>query len=275
MVCPSPIATAPIKLIACDLDGTTLTSARRPHPETFEAIRRAEAAGVLVVFASGRIYTSMLPFVEMLGAADAMICSNGGQILGPGQNELACYPVEPGVLDAVLDYAIPLGVHVNVNTRRDLHILNDSEWSEIYLRRLVTLKAIPTTIEEARKMDLIKVSIVDDPEHIQGHIAALRERIGDSVLYTESEPEYIEMSDVRANKGSALRILAEHLEIEQESTAAIGDYLNDLEMVRWAGLGGAVGNATDLVLESADVVAPRNDDGGVAWFIDWVLANRV
>jgi hydroxymethylpyrimidine pyrophosphatase-like HAD family hydrolase len=88
---------------------------------------------------------------------------------------------------------------------------------------------------------------------------------------TESEPEYLEFMHPLWNKGNGLRLLAEYMNIPQEQTAAIGDYLNDLEMLQYAGYSGAVANGAEAVRMIADVIAPSNDDGGVAWFIDRIL----
>ena len=67
------------------------------------------------------------------------------------------------------------------------------------------------------------------------------------------------------------QVLSESLGIPQSETAAIGDYLNDLEMVEWAGIGAAMGNAIDEVKSVANVVVQTNNEAGVAGFIDYLL----
>ncbi|MFX9019979.1 HAD hydrolase family protein, partial [Acinetobacter baumannii] len=75
------------------------------------------------------------------------------------------------------------------------------------------------------------------------------------------------------SKGKALQALCGSLDVDQSEVAAIGDFLNDVEMVDWASLGGAVGNAHEAVKRVAQVVVASNDDGGVAEFIErYVLA---
>src|SRR5580704_13474888 len=71
-----------IRLIALDLDGTTLTSGREIHPRNLSAVRRATAAGITVVLASGRIRPSIAPFARQLGFPNGpFICSNGAHIV--------------------------------------------------------------------------------------------------------------------------------------------------------------------------------------------------
>ncbi|AIE87754.1 Cof-type HAD-IIB family hydrolase [Fimbriimonas ginsengisoli] len=262
-------------LIALDLDHTTLTSERIPHPANLEAIKRAQAAGVRVVLASGRIGTSMQPFAEMLGVTGAMICCNGAQVLDANGEELVAHLMDPEVLHRVVEYAVPAGIHVNVYTRTELLFLDRTPWAEEYARRLVTLSPRFTTVEEAKQHEILKVSIVDSAEAIQLHVQVLVPTIPPELaLPTESEKEYLEFMHPLANKGNGLRRLAEELGIPQERTAAIGDYLNDLEMIQWAGVSGAVANGAEAVRAIANVVAPTNDEGGVAWFIDWLLSPK-
>ena len=88
---------------------------------------------------------------------------------------------------------------------------------------------------------------------------------------TESEPEYLEVLSANANKGLGLKALSEALGIAQGETAAIGDYLNDIEMIQWSGIGAAMGNALPEVKVSADIVVPTNEEAGVAYFIDYLI----
>jgi Cof subfamily protein (haloacid dehalogenase superfamily) len=204
-----------------------------------------------------------------------MICCNGAHVLAPGGQELSCHILDPRVLDAVLAYATPRGIHVNAYTRVELLFLTRSPWAEEYERRLVTLKPRYVSVEEAKSQELIKVSLIDSPEAIQEHIKVLAPQIDQALARpTESEPEYLEFMHPMSNKGNGLAVLAAHLGIDRDRTAAIGDYLNDLEMLAWAGYSGAVSNAAEAVRSAADVIAPSNDEGGVGWFIDEILRHR-
>ncbi len=93
------------------------------------------------------------------------------------------------------------------------------------------------------------------------------------MILTESEPEYLEFLPAHANKGEALATLSQSLEIPQQNVMAIGDYLNDLEMVSWAGFGVAMGNAVDEVKATAKAITGINDEGGVAMAISAVLSS--
>jgi len=263
------------KLIAIDLDGTFLTSARVPHPENIAAVQRAQEAGVQIVFASGRIRPSMLPFIAPLGLERPVVCSNGGHVIGPDGEELAHFGITREIFEIVLEYVRANGVHLNVYTREEMYFLSDSPWGEEYVHRTRTVRPKVTDSAHAASLDVLKVILIDEPEAIKHHAQALRKQLPeDAARLTESEPEYLEVLHPQADKFTGLQLLTEHLGIEQLHTGAIGDFWNDLEMIRWAGVGGAIGNAIPEVREAADFVARRNDEAGVAQFIDWVLANR-
>jgi Cof subfamily protein (haloacid dehalogenase superfamily) len=267
--------TSPIRLLAVDLDGTVLTKNRKPHPQNSEAFRRAREAGIVVVPASGRSLDSLRPYAEELGTGLAAICCNGAHVVGPEGEEVVHHGLDVSVLDMLLQYGEANNVHVHMYSRGELIFFSNSVWGDLYITRLTTMTPVWRSVADARTLPITKVMIVDDASNIPVH----RDRIAlllDSrlVAITESEAEYLEFLHPLANKGNALRTLAGHLGVPQEQTAAIGDYLNDLEMIRWAGIGAAVANALTEVRECADVVVASNEEGGVASFIDSLLVNQ-
>jgi Cof subfamily protein (haloacid dehalogenase superfamily) len=216
----------------------------------------------------------MLPFAEALGADPATVSCNGAHVVDAQGNEILARQVDPGVLDATLDYAVPRGLHVNAYTRDELLFLTRSPWADAYARRVKTLRPRYADRDEAIQMPLLKVSLVDDARAIPEHIERLVPTLDpEAARPTESEPEYLELMHPLANKGDGLSRLADRLGVGAEETAAIGDYFNDLEMLAWAGIAGAVGSGAEAVKLAADVITPSNDEGAVSWFIDWLLEN--
>jgi len=222
--------------------------------------------------ASGRISSSIRLFSDELELDGAMICSNGSHVQGPGGVELLHIGLSPEAVEITLRYTEQSGVHTSAYTRDELFFLGDSEFGEIYRRRVRSVMPALATADEVRAMNLLKLILIDHPAGIRRHREALETRLSPEVAFlTESEPEYLEVLSPAANKGNGLRVLAQYLGIPQEETAAIGDYLNDVEMVQWAGIGAAVANAVDEVKAVADVHMPSNEEGGVARFIDYLI----
>lgn len=262
-------------LLAIDLDGTTLTKDRKPHPKNYEAFRRAAENGLLIVPATGRSKDSLRPYAEALGLGQAAICCNGAHVVGPTGEDVAHHGVDRTVFDLLVSYGKEMDVHVHMYSYGRLIFFEPSPWGDLYVSRLTTLEATYCDIATARNLPITKVMIVDDASRIPLHLARLRPQLDPQMAaITESEPEYLEFLHPLANKGHALHTLAEALGVPQERTAAIGDYLNDLEMIRWAGIGAAVANALSEIREIADVVVASNEDGGVASFIDSLLVNQ-
>ncbi len=87
-------------------------------------------------------------------------------------------------------------------------------------------------------------------------------------VVSSSTPQNVEINHMDANKGRAVLALAEHLGLRRENTMAFGDGLNDLSMIRDAGIGVAMENACGEVLSAADYVTAHNDAHGVALAIE-------
>jgi hypothetical protein len=98
-------------------------------------------------------------------------------------------------------------------------------------------------------------------------LARIRERFGTRIMLTESEGKHIEVCDPSVNKAVAVQFVVERAGGQREQVAAVGDGMNDLEMLQWAGLGAAMGNASDRVKQAADVVIGSNAEGGLAEFL--------
>lgn len=266
-----------IRLLAIDLDGTLLTPSRTIHPKAIEAISRAKEAGVIVLLASGRIRPSMLKFAQVVGLADGpMICGNGTHAMLSSTVELMCRPLNHQAQELLIAYAWANDLHLNLYARDSFYFLRDTPWGDLYRARVETI-APETLTKSPRELSCIKVMIVDKPERIAGHLALLGPQVESTgTRATESEPEYLEFMDSGANKGSALATMADRLGIMQSETASIGDYLNDVEMLEWAGLSGAMRNGHPAAKSAASVVVGSNEEGGVAEFIEqFVLKHSV
>jgi Cof subfamily protein (haloacid dehalogenase superfamily) len=262
------VAGSRIKLIAIDLDGTLLNSERRLTANSIQAVRDAVESGVHVCLASGRAVSTMFPYADQLGLRGPIVSCNGAYVLGLDREEIGHSSLPTGACAKVLDYAGRLSLHTNLYTRAEVFFSHDGPWAEMYRSRtgvkeqgLVDaggMKAIPAT----------KILFVDRREAILRHFEATSKLLDSSeATIALSEAEYIEFLPPGIDKSAGLKAVASALNLHREEVAAVGDYLNDLEMVRWAGFSGAVANGTREVREQADLVVASNDGDGVAEFI--------
>ena len=257
-----------IRLIALDLDGTLLTSDKRLSPGSAEAVREALDAGVAVCLASGRALSTIVPFVKQLGLQGPIVSCNGAFVLDSAGGVLHhCTLPKETVLD-VLAYASQSQVHTNLYSGGDVYFSGEGEWADVYRSRTgVKEKGIVGTAEMAG-LPATKILFIDHHEGVLRHHAATSKVLGSGrATIALSEAEYIEFLPPGINKGTGVQAVASALSLHRTQVAALGDYHNDLEMVQWAGLGGAVANAVEEVREHADLVVASNDEGGAAEFI--------
>jgi Cof subfamily protein (haloacid dehalogenase superfamily) len=264
-----------IKLVAIDLDGTLLNHRKEIPSEVAQAVREAGAKGIRVMIASGRLSVSVRHYAAQLELAGPHICCNGADIV-MGNGEIL-HHVELPLSEARVcaEFALENGLQINIYTATEVLFFDRSEWTERYLQRVPHLNPRFIDMPDLDDVSVSKVLLMDHADRIPLHRAQLTGRLNhDLCQITESEPEYLEVLPVGVSKGAALKRVAESLGIQQQETAAIGDYMNDFEMVEWACFGGAMENATPALKSIANLIVSTNDNNGVAEFLAAIGEDR-
>ncbi len=264
-----------IRLIAIDLDGTLLTSDRKLSSGVVGAVQEATDCGVHVCLASGRAVSTIFPFADSLGLIGPIVSCNGAYVLGLNREEVHHSSLPSSSVHRILDYARLHDVHTNLYTRGYVYFSHDGPWAEVYRTRtgVEERSVIDTRLME--EIEATKILFIDDREAVLRHYQATSKLLDSSdATIALSEAEYIEFLPPGVDKGFGVRAVASALSLRRQEVAAVGDYLNDLEMVRWAGFSGAVGNAVEAIREQADLVVASNDEGGAAEFIRAALARE-
>lgn len=269
------IPAAAIRLAALDLDGTLLDSAKNLSERNRAALAAAAAKGVAIVPTTGRFFDAMPPAVRDLPFVRYAITVNGAQVYDretgaalaraeiPLAAALAAMEVLDG-FDCIYDcYQDNWGWMTDAMQRRAADYAPD----EHYLKMIRELRRPVPELKAhlaAKGADVQKVMcFARRAADLPAIRAALASRAPGLAL-TRSTPNNVEINAPGAHKGAALRRLAEALGFGLGDCMAFGDGLNDLTMVRDAGLGVAMANATPEVLAAAKFVAPSNDEDGVA-----------
>ncbi len=257
------------RLIALDLDGTLIAHDLRISPRARRAIRRAMDKGITVILASGRAFPSMLPYVQELGISAPVICYQGCQIVLPETRQVIYQATLPlPVTQTLLEYAQSRDLDITVYV--DDHIyLREFRHPEEFYRRWFGLPCILVKdLVAGVRQEPTKVIITGAGPENDRLMPELQRRFGSSINVIRSHTLFIEGMPLGVSKGAALERVAADLGIPQEQTMAIGDWGNDVEMVAWAGLGVAMGNATEGVKAVASYVAPSVEEDGVAVAIE-------
>ena len=264
-----------IKLVAIDMDGTLLNSEKELLEETkqyFKDFHKKET-DTLLVLCTGRPESGIRPYLKDLGYLEEnhyIISQNGANI----------YESRTGkrVMDAFLDSAaiqkwIELGKKHGISVMGagvDYYYCFDqepTEWMEFDVK-LVSgkLKRIPT--EESLNTDFYKILLMGDEEQLNEFETFIPEEWRDEFYVVRSQKYLVEVLTKGVNKAFGLEKLAQNLNIEPSEIAAIGDAANDIEMLEYAGLAIAMGNASEEVKSISDIVTDTNENNGVIKAID-------
>lgn len=252
------------KLVALDLDGTMLDDDKILNRNTVEMIREASEYGVRFTIATGRMSRGALRYADELGVDIPVITYNGAIMRSIYSGEVYRefkVPAEPAKEalrllgdEPVLRYAF-LGEDVFTDTAHD--------WTDRYADLLGVEIHQVADVQDMLDEDPTMLVFMVPVGRAQLLTQTLKSKLDSQVRITNSADWFLDVLHPQATKGLALAQLAEHLGIEREEVIAIGDNINDLEMVEYAGLGVAVANATDELKVVADYITEAPISKGV------------
>ncbi len=252
------------ELVASDLDGTLLSPDLVLAPATVEGVRRLREAGVVFVICTGRMLQSARRMAARLAAADGLIvCYQGALVADLGSGAwLRHRPVSREMAADVVRHARAIGRHLNVYVDDQLYVEELDEWARRYAEYAeVDVNAVDDLLPVVRRSPPTKLVITTEADDVVRLAPVLRRRWAGHLIVTPSQHTYIEITDVAATKSSALEFVCARLGLRRGRTVACGDGPNDVDMVRWAGLGVVVAEAAPAVRRAADLVVPRDELG--------------
>jgi hypothetical protein len=265
-----------IQLLVLDIDGTIAGRSNDIREPVKQAIRSARTKGIQVAIATGRMYCSALRFHEAVGSTLPLLAYQGAWIQDPATQKIHQHlPLSRTSAEQLLDYFESealrslLSVHFYINDQ--LYVREITNETKIYAQRA---NIQPQAVGDLRKVVASEptkiLALSDDTAIIDQLWGSLRQHYTPAELYlTKSVATFFEATHPAVNKGAAVRYLAEELlGLEARNVMAIGDNFNDLEMLEYAGLGIAMGNAPAAVQEVAQWVAPSVEEDGAATAIE-------
>ncbi|MCI1290318.1 MAG: Cof-type HAD-IIB family hydrolase [Lactobacillus sp.] len=271
-----------IKLIAIDVDGTLVDAATNQITTgVIKAVQAARQAGIRIVICSGRAYTGVKPWQEKMGMLtgpeEYAVCYGGGLVMSTRGRILLKKLIS---YDDYLDLEFlsrKLGLHFHASGLNNIYTANRNigKWS-VREASMVKTGLCYRTPEEMKGIDIFKGMFIDDPEILEPAIADQRpfEKLSDRMTFVRTLDSYYEGLPKGVDKSLGLRKLGEILQIKPDEMMAIGDEINDLPMMKFAGCGVAMGNARQTVKDQADMLTSSVQEDGVAQVIKQVLAAR-
>ena len=259
-----------IRLLAIDLDGTLVNHQLQMDPRDVAAVKAAVAAGVVVVLATGRMFKSSLRYAEPLGLTGPIINYQGAVVreIASGDVWYRC-ELTVAMQQRVLALAEPKDWHVNAYVDEVVYTARARPEADLYARvALVPYEVVGPLSkwvhQDATKMVLVTLS----PDDVPARMAELEAWMGDVARVTRSLDWFVEVVNPQVSKARALAMVAERLGVPQAEVCAIGDNLNDEDMVGWAGFGVAMGNAPPALKTIAKYVTGPIEEAGVSQVIE-------
>ena len=262
---------------AFDLDGTVLRRNLRITQETITALKRLRGRGMRLVVATGRRFEDARDYAQRLGFTDRdpVICYGGSMVRRIDGETLLhrTLPRESSI--EVLRWAAARNLHARVFVDGGIITSPDTPAALEHLRRyeesgISTVESPSKWLHEGGE-EPTKLVIVDYPDDIGGWLGEAQTAFAGRLFVTRSLPHYVEVGSLEGTKASALGFLCQRWRIEPERVLAFGDADNDIDMLRFAGHGVAVGGMTGEVREAADEVVPGVDEDGVAGYVETLL----
>lgn len=277
------------KLIATDMDGTILLKDKSLSQATIAAMKEARDKGIEIVICTGRTFSNVLPYLSQINIDCNIITNNGAVIRDKDRRVLYSNYIKTQQMEQLLSILEAEDDRVYYHTAdENLTYINSfikrlrvakiyiqkrglpfyRKWLEIIRNVFFSKghKRIDYREYLAKGGRFTSVFIYsEEPERL----VALRKKLVAiaGIEITSSANDNLEVLDIASTKGNALKKLSEMMGISQEETVAIGDHLNDLSMIKFAGLGVAMGNGDEAVLRAADWVTKTNEEDGFSHLV--------
>jgi Cof subfamily protein (haloacid dehalogenase superfamily) len=256
-------------LIATDVDGTLLDDDERITARTRAAVHAAVDSGAHFVLATGRPPRWVAPVVDALGLAPMAVCANGAVIYDPSTDRiLSARTLSPELLAELAEVATRVIPGAGLAVERVGRSAHDAATPQFvsspgYEHAWLNPDNTEVSVEDLLSAPAVKLLIRKAGARSADMAAALAKHIGlEGDLTYSTNNGLIEVVPLGVSKATGVEEVARPLGITAEDVVAFGDMPNDVPMLRWAGLGVAMGNADPEAIEAADeVTAPNTDDG--------------
>ncbi len=263
-----------IHLVAIDVDGTLLNSANEISDTTASVLRQARREdGVHIVLATARPPRSVMPFYKLLDLDAPMINYNGALVFDPPSNRVLLHvPVGPKLARQVVDSArekFP-GVLVSAEVL-DRWYTDRLDHAYVTQTGRVFRPDLVAPIDEWLNEPITKLLLLGPPAEMDALGVSLAREFRHKVIVMQTEGELLQIMHPTVSKAQALKTVAGELGVSRHQVMAIGDNANDVDMLRWAGLGVAMANAAPAALEAADAITEHQDADGVAKAIHMMI----
>ena len=267
------------EILVLDLDGTLTNNKKEITPHTKEVLKAYQEAGGRIVLASGRPTYGVAPLAEELEMQKYhgyMLSFNGAVIID-------CRTGEP-----IYENWLPVGVpqqladlaekyHTSLLTYQGDDILTETPDDTYVLKEVICTKMNVRKIENFREeitFPVVKCMLMENGVYLADVEKKVKEYFQGELSVLRSEPYFLEVMPKGIDKAASLKRLLEYLGKDRSQMMAFGDGFNDRSMLEYAGLGVAMQNGQPAIKAVADLIAPSNEDDGVAYVVESLMLGK-
>ena len=264
------------KAVFLDMDGTLLKSDHSVSEPTKLILRQLINKGIPVVLVSARPLDGMLPTWREIGLEGQPLVSLNGSYIVENDEPIFEAMIDPSVAEGVAEQVRPFKATIAYYVRREWFAELTDTWTE-HEQRIMDVKIRVAPLQElirewsARKVGPNKMMVMSEPGTISVTDRHLKSLYDNRLNIYPSKPTYLEVMDPKGSKSKAVQFLIERMKIDRNEIIAMGDNFNDREMIEFAGMGVAMGNAPDEIKKAADFVTDTNNNDGVRKALEHLL----
>lgn len=267
------------KLIAIDMDGTLLREDKTISSDTKESLKMANSLGLKIVLTSGRPIQGIKNYLnelQLIGKDDYVIALNGALISNCSDNSIISSneTLKGKDLKYIYNKVKELKTYVHAFTRNEDLVNIESKFSKDEEERINLKVRVVDFLTDIKDDDeVLKVVLEEEKDILNKITSKIPKELFEEYNVVRSVDFMLEFMKKGCNKATGIEKLAQHLGIKKEEIIAIGDAINDKEMIEYAGLGVAMGNADDEIKMLADFITKSNEEDGVAYVIEKFITN--
>jgi len=257
------------RLLVTDLDGTLLDRDHLVNRCIASTVEKIRSMGLDVTFATGRALHSTKPYIEALNIEKPVILLNGARIYDPVSDRyLMERRFQESSVVKILKSELTRWVTVGIFIEDETYLWNVHDGASSYIYRdAMTYRSTKDPLS-LNLDNVVKIVFSSFPGVLNDIYESCRSELKNIAEIVRSERDLIEFLPPGVNKGTALEKLCDLLEIEMENIIAVGDSLNDLQMIEKSGVGVAVGNASEEVKRVSKIVLESNQSEGFKELIE-------
>lgn len=259
-----------------DLDGTFLPKSKKPLQQDLRAVRQFENAGGMFTIATGRTVQASKYYSELLGLKYPVIVFNGAGIYEPVTGNMLFVHALPDEAKTMTEEILKEMPHVGAEVlcAEDTWVVNHTEYEQEHIR-VCGITPRYGQVHEVQD-SWLKVLFAMSPDDMPEFMRYIAGKCYQDVAFIRSDAKFYEMLPAGVSKGSALTVYRNLSGMQDMQFVAVGDYDNDIEMLKSADLAVCPANATDSVKEIADIVLTRTcEEGAMEELIAKILHKEV